>query len=125
MNDRLRSVVLGLVIGLVPLLLLDLARVLSDAVSRDADGTSVWWPIACYVGAGIVAAVGVAAAHRDRLVPIVGLVVVLLAVLPTVPSDAVAWLPSLPLATVTGAAQGIALAIAGAYAYASAQGGRL
>ena len=122
MNERARSLVFGICIGLVPLLLLDLARVLSDAVSRDADGTSAWWPVACYLGAGIVAAIGVASARRDRLIPIVGLVVMLLAVLPTVPSETVAWLPLLPLTTVTDAAQGIALAIVGAYSYAAVRG---
>ena len=124
MSERVRSLLFGLAAGLVPLLLLDLARVLSDAVSRDADGTSAWWPVACYLAAGIVAAAGVSAARNDRLVPVVGLVVVLLAVLPTLRSGVVEWLPSLPLAPVTGVAQGIALAIAGAYAYAALQGGR-
>ena len=121
MSGRARSLLFGVGVGLVPLLLLDLARVLGDAVVRDADGTSVWWPIACMVAAGMVAAVGVGAAHRDRLVPLVGLVVVLLAVLPTVPSAAVDWLPWPPLVT-GGAAQGIALAIAGAYGYAALRG---
>ncbi|MFA9431247.1 hypothetical protein [Egicoccus sp. AB-alg2] len=124
MNERARSVLVGLFAGLAPLLLLDLARVLQDAVFADPGGTSVWWPIACFVGVGAIAAFGVSAARGDRLVAVVAIAVLLLAALPSVATSSPAWLPSLPLVTDSFASQAVAFAVVGAYAYALARGPR-
>ncbi len=124
MNERLRSVLLGVGVGIVPLLLLDLARILDDAVAADGGDTSVWWPVASYLAAGAVAAFGVGAGRGDRLVPATGAVVLLLVVLPTVPVGVAARLPSLPLLPAAAASQAVVFAIAGAYLYATVRGSR-
>jgi hypothetical protein len=54
---------LGLVAGMVPLLLLDLARIL-HAHMRDGGATSLWWPIACYAAVGGLVAATVASGVR-------------------------------------------------------------
>ena len=118
MNERARSVVIGVFAGVAPLLLLDLARVLQDAIRTDPGGTSVWWPVACYVGVGAVAAFGVAAARGDRIVPTVAIVALLLAALPTVATNPASWLPGVPLITTSLAAQAVAFTLVGAYLYA-------
>jgi len=123
-TDRVRGIVLGLGVGIGPLLLLDLARILRDAVASDGGQTSVWWPIACYLAAGLVAAAGIAAGRRDRLVPAIGAVVVLLVALPTVPSALAARIPSLPVVPATTPSQAIAFVLIGAYVYAAMQGPR-
>lgn len=120
MNERVRTVLFGLAVGLVPLLLLDLARILGEAVERDPSSTSRWWVVAGYLGAGIVAGVGVAAGRKERLVPLVGLAVVVLFSLPLVPGDA--WLPVLPLSPDHPGGEAVALAVIGAYAYAAVRG---
>lgn len=122
MNERLRSVLLGVGVGVVPLLLLDLARILDDAVAADGGDTSVWWPVASYLAAGAVAAFGIGAGRRDRLVPAVGAVILLLVVLPTVPIGMAARLPSLPLLPAAAASQAVVFAVAGAYVYAAVRG---
>lgn len=122
MNQRVRGVLLGLGVGLAPLLLLDLARILDDAVAADGGQTSVWWPVACYLGAGAVAAVGIGAGRRDRLVPVVAALVLLLVVLPTVPVGLAGRLPSLPLLPAAAASRAVVFAIAGAYLYAAVRG---
>ena len=122
MNERLRSVLLGVGVGVVPLLLLDLARILDDAVAADGGDTSVWWPVASYLAAGAVAAFGIGAGRRDRLVPAAGAVILLLVVLPTVPIGLAARLPSLPLLPAAAASQAVVFAIAGAYVYAAVRG---
>lgn len=120
MNDRLRTVLLGLAVGLVPLLLLDLARILGDAVRRDPVATSRWWVIACYLAAGAVAAAGVAAGRRDRFVPLIGLLVVALFTLPALP---LGWsFPALPLSPTDPGGEAIALTLVGVYAYAAVRG---
>lgn len=124
MNERVRSVVVGLFAGVAPLLLLDLARVLQEAIRTDPSGTSVWWPVACYVGVGAIAAFGVSASRADRIVPAVAMAVLLLAALPTVATRPAAWLPGIPLLTTTFAAQAVAFGLAGAYAYALVRGPR-
>lgn len=118
MNERARSVVIGVFAGVAPLLLLDLARVLQDAIRTDPGGTSVWWPVACYVGVGAVAAFGVAAARGDRIVPTVAIAALLLAALPTVATNPASWLPGVPLVTTSLAAQAVAFTLVGAYLYA-------
>ena len=122
MNERLRSVLLGVGVGVVPLLLLDLARILDDAVAADGGDTSVWWPVASYLAAGAVAAFGIGAGRRDRLVPAAGAVILLLVVLPTVPIGLAARLPSLPLLPAAAASQAVVFAVAGAYVYAAVRG---
>ena len=94
MNERVRSVVFGLSVGIGALLLLDLARILAASVGRG--DTSVWWPVACYLAVGLLVAVGVSAGGRDRLVPLLAGSVVLVAALPAVPADAPGWLPQIP-----------------------------
>jgi hypothetical protein len=123
-NDRVRGVLLGLGVGIGPLLLLDLARILRDAVATDGGETSVWWPIACYLAAGLVAAAGIAAGRRDRIVPAIGALVVLLVALPTVPSAIAERVPSLPVVPATTPSQAIAFVLVGAYLYAAIQGPR-
>ncbi len=122
MNERLRSILLGVGVGVVPLLLLDLARILDDAVAADGGDTSVWWPVASYLAAGAVAAFGIGAGRKDRLVPTAGAVILLLVVLPTVPIGMAARLPSLPLLPAAAASQAVVFAIAGAYVYAAVRG---
>jgi hypothetical protein len=123
-NERLRAVLLGLGLGVAPLLLLDLARILGEAVAADGGETSVWWPVACYLGVGAVAAVGVGSGLRDRTIPIVAAVVLLVVVLPTVPADLAARLPAVPLLSAADASQAVVFAVAGAYVYSAVRGGR-
>ena len=124
MNDRVRSVLIGLGAGVAPLLLLDLAGILSDAVAADGGGTSPWWPIAGYLAAGVVTAIGVAAGRRDRIVPIVAAAVLLLVALPTVPLDGPSWLPRLPLMPTGAVAQAVVFTIAGVMLTAALRGPR-
>jgi hypothetical protein len=122
-NERLRSVLLGLAVAVGPLLLLDLAATLSG-VGGD-DPVNIWWMLACYAAAGAIVAFGVAASRRDRIVPVVALVVLLYAVLPAVPSPATDWMRALPFAggpLRTHGLLAVGAAIAGAYAYALVRG---
>jgi hypothetical protein len=123
-NERVRSVLLGLAVGLVPLLLVDLARILTEAVAADGGDASRCWPVAAYLATGLVAAYGVGTGRRDRLVPASGAVVVLLAVLPQIPVAPPTAL-SLPLVPTTGAGQAVVAAVAGAYLYAAVRGPKL
>jgi len=121
-SERVRSVVTGIAVGIVPLLLVDLARILSEAVAADGGLTSAWWPVAAYLATGVVAAYGVGAGRRERLVPAVGAAVVLLVVLPAVPVVRAGVLASLPLVPSTAASRAVAVAVAGAYLYAAVRG---
>ncbi len=121
MNERVRSVLEGVVVGIVPLLLVDLARILTEAVAADGGETSRWWPVAAYFATGLVAAYGVGAGRRDRIVPAIGAVVVLLAVAPQLPFAPPGGFV-LPLVPTTAASQAVALATAGAYVYAAVRG---
>jgi hypothetical protein len=121
---RVQPILLGLVAGLVPLLLLDLARILHAAHLRDGGDTSLWWPIACWVAVGVIVAVGVAAGPRERLVPVIAAVLVLLVTLPTVPTRMAPWLPTMPVVPSTLEQQVAAFVIVGAYAYAALRGRR-
>lgn len=125
MNERVRSVLLGLGLGVAPLLLLDLAATLRVAMQRDPTATSAWWPIACYVAAGALVAVGVAAGRRDRLTVAVASLVVVLAALPLVPLGGLRWLSGLPVPGIgdQGGVAGVFLAL-GAYVYATVRGPR-
>lgn len=122
MSERVRSILTGLAVGIVPLLLVDLARILTEAVAADGGETSAWWPVAAYLATGIVAASGVGAGRRQRLVPAIGLTVVLLALLPAVPLAPLAGLSVVPLVPATAAGEAVVAAIAGAYLYALVRG---
>jgi uncharacterized membrane protein YhhN len=121
---RVQPLLLGLAAGIVPLLLLDLARILYAAHLRDGGDTTLWWPIACWVAVGVVVAFGVAAGQRERLVPVIGGLLVLLVTLPTVPTRAATWLPTLPVVPSTLEQQVAAFVIVGAYVSASLRGRR-
>lgn len=124
MTDRVRALLLGLAVGVGPLLLLDLGATLRQAVRSDpAGGTSVWWPVACYAATGAVVAFGVALGRRDRLIPAVGAAVVLVVALPAVPSGATGWLSRVVPPVADDAAGFAALFVsAGAYLYAAVRG---
>lgn len=123
MNDRVRAILLGIGLAVAPLLLLDLGGTLTSAVSRDPDETSVWWPVACYLAAGVLVAMGVGMARRDRLLAVAAAVVVIALTLPLVPSGLTRWLAGLPIPSL-GDRAGIAalLVVAGAYVYAAVRG---
>lgn len=127
MNDRVRSVLLGLALGVAPILLLDLAAMLRDAVQRDPAGTSYWWVVACYVGVGVVSGSGLMAATRDRLLAGVAVAVLLVAVLPWLPLAGLGWLERLPLVPFGNGgfdAIGVGSTLVGAYAYVLVRGRR-
>lgn len=94
MNARVRSVLLGLGLGIAPLLLLDLAVELS----RVADSTTAWWAIAVYALIGATLAIAIAHARSDPLIPAVAAGVLLFAVAPGLPQP----LSRLPLLPVVG-----------------------
>jgi hypothetical protein len=122
-NQRVRSILLGLAVAIGPLLLLDLAATLGGAPADD--GVNIWWMLACYAGVGAIVAFGVAASRRDRILPTVALVVTLYAVLPAVDSPATDWMRALPFAGGPLRSHGllaVGAAIAGAYAYALVRG---
>jgi hypothetical protein len=126
-SERVRSALLGLLVGLVPLLLLDLADTLRDASQRDLSATNLWWMLACFVLAGVIVATGLAASRRDRVVPAVALVVVAAVTLAAMPTSGTSWLLDLPL--VGGLAGNYAVVavggvIVGAYAFALIRGPR-
>jgi hypothetical protein len=126
-NERVRSVLLGLAVAIGPLLLFDLANTLRQGMQEQLDSTNLWWMLACYAGAGVIAAFGVGASRRDRIVPAVAIVVMLYAVLPAVPSGATDWMRALPLAggpLESGTGLPVGAALVGAYAYALVRGPR-
>lgn len=127
MNARVRSVLLGLGLGLAPVLLLDLAGTLRDAVQADPAGTSYWWVLACYLGAGVLAGLGLLAGVRDRLLAAVALVVLVLAVLPQAPVGGTDWLQRLPILPSGGSSLdvlGVGFVLVGAYGYVLVRGAR-
>lgn len=124
MNERVRSIVTGLAVGIVPLLLVDLARILTEAVAADGGQTSRWWPIAAYLATGLVAAYGAGAGRSERLVPLIGAAVVLLALAAAVPGQPPLGLDALPLFPGTLAGQAVVASVAGVYLYAAVRGPR-
>ncbi|MEX2324800.1 MAG: hypothetical protein WD576_03550 [Nitriliruptoraceae bacterium] len=124
MNRSVRSVLVGLVGGVVMLLLLDLARILTQAHARDGGETSAWWPIACYAVVGVILSAIIAAGNRDRVISGVSGGVVLLFLLPTLPLQLAAWVPSLLLVPATAVQQAIAVVVVAACAYAALRGPR-
>lgn len=91
---RVRSVAVGVALGVAPLLLLDLALQLS----RVTEATTAWWAIAAYALIGALVAAAIVHARRDPLIPAVAAVVLLLAVAPSLPAP----LSGLPLLPVVG-----------------------
>lgn len=114
MNHRMQSIVLGVMAGVAPLLLLDLARILHDAHVRDGGQTSEWWSLACYLGVGLVVAWAMAVGSRDRWILSIGAAVIVIFLLPTLPV-AVGWLPELPMAPVTLIQRSVAVVLVGTY----------
>lgn len=119
MSDHVRSVLLGLVLGVAPLLLLDLATELS----RVADATTAWWTIAAYALIGGVIAAAVLRARRDPLIPGVAALVLLLAVAPGLP-DPLDGLPVLPVIGEVAIAQAPVIVVLAAVCAVGAVRGR-
>lgn len=94
MSARLRSVLLGIALGVVPLLLLDLATTLAGVDDR----ATAWWTIAAYALIGASVAATVLRARRDPLIPGVAALVLLVAVAPGLPAP----LDRLPVLPVVG-----------------------
>lgn len=125
MNARLKGILLGLGLGVAPLLLLDLALQLRQAAAGEPGTSTQWWSLGVFALVGAVVAVGVATGRRDRLAPLVAAVVVGLALLPGLPGGVFGWLPSLPVVTdVAAGSIGAVLLTFGAYAYAAVRGGK-
>ena len=125
MSDRVKAALLGLGLGVAPLLLLDLAQQLSRAAAGETGTSTSWWALGVFVLVGVVVALGVATGRRDRLSPAIGAVVLALAVLPGLPGNLFGWLPDLPVVTdVATQLTGPVLVALGAYLYASVRGGK-
>lgn len=92
MSGRVRSVLLGIGLGVAPLLLVDLALELS----RVGEAATVWWALAAYALIGGVVAVAISHARRDPVIPAVAAAVLLLALLPALPQP-LSGLPRLPV----------------------------
>ncbi len=124
MNERVRSILLGIGLGIAPVLLLDLADTLRQSHAADPAGTSLWWVLACYAATGAISAFGLVAAARDRLLAAVALGVLLLAVLPATPVGGLEGLADLPLVVGAGAIDAVAVtvALAGAYTFVLIRG---
>ncbi|MEX0835405.1 MAG: hypothetical protein WD010_04895 [Nitriliruptor sp.] len=82
---------LGLALGIAPLLLLDLAIQLS----RVAESSTAWWAIGAYALIGGIVAAAIVHARRDPLIPAVAAAVLFLAVAPALPAP-LSSLPTLP-----------------------------
>lgn len=124
MSDRVKAVLLGLGLGVAPLLLLDLALQLGRAAAGEPGTSTQWWALGVYLLVGIVVALGVAMGRRERLAPAVGAGVLALAVLPGLPR-ALDWLPwpAFPvIVDVVDQLTGTVLVLLGAYAYAAIRG---
>lgn len=114
MNHRIQSILLGLIAGVVPLLLLDLARILHDAHVRDGGQTSEWWSLACYLGVGLVVAWAATVGWRDRWITAIGAAVIVVFLVPVLPVAA-GWLPELPMAPATTIQRSVAVVLVGTY----------
>jgi len=126
-NAHVRSVLLGLGLGIAPILLLDLARTLRDSFEADPEATSFWWVVACYLVVGAISAFGLMLGARDRLLAAVALGVLVLGIAPWVPVAGLTQLgnlPMLPLGSGGLDAIGIGVALTGAYAYVLVRGSR-
>ena len=127
MSERVRSVLLGLGLGVAPILLLDLAATLRGSVLTDPGGTSFWWVVACYAGTGALSAFGLMAGARDRLLAAMAITVLLIGVVPWIPVTGLGWvsdIPLLPFGSGGFDAIGVGFALIGAYAYVLVRGSR-
>lgn len=125
MSERVKAVLLGVGLGVAPLLLLDLAQQLRRAAGGETGTSTLWWALAVYLLVGVVVAVGVAMGRRERLAPAVGAGVLALAVVPGLPGalDWARWLAPLPpVADVVEQLTGPVLLVLGAYLYAAVRG---
>lgn len=121
MNERVRGVVIGLVLGVVPLLLLDLARQLQS----DATTSSGWWSLAVYLLIGGLVAAGIGLGRRGPWAPATAAIVLTLAVAPVqslVPGPGGFRVPVLSEAA--GLAPELVLVLAAAFAVAAVRGAR-
>jgi hypothetical protein len=124
-NERVKGVLLGLGLGVAPLLLLDLALQLRQAAAGESGTSTAWWSMGVFVLVGVVVAVGVATGRRDRVAPLAAAVVVGLVALPSLPGGVFGWLPTFPVvADVASASSGAVLLTLGAYVYAAVRGGK-
>jgi hypothetical protein len=124
-SDRVRMALLGLGLGIAPLLLLDLAQQLSRAAAGESGTSTSWWALGVFVLVGVVVALGVVTGRRDRLSPAIGAAVLGLAVLPGLPGGLFDRLPDLPVVTdVASQLTGTVLLALGAYLYAAVRGGK-
>ena len=126
MSERVKAVLMGLGLGVAPLLLLDLAQQLRRAAGGETGTSTLWWALGVYLLVGVVVAVGVALGRRERLAPAVAAGVLALAVLPGLPGglDRLPW-SAFPLtADVVEQATGTVLLVLGAYLYAAVRGSR-
>jgi hypothetical protein len=124
-NDRVKGVLLGLGLGVAPLLLLDLALQLRQAAAGETGTSTEWWSMGVFVLVGAVVAVGVATGRRDRVAPLAAAAVVGLVALPALPGDVFGWLPTFPVVTdVASGSSGAVLLTLGAYVYAAVRGGK-
>lgn len=125
MSERMKAALLGLGLGVAPLLLLDLARQLERAAAGEAGTSTRWWSLAAYLLVGVVVAVGVALGRRDRITPAVGAVVLALAVLPGLPGGGPLTRVPVPLvADVARDLTAVVLVVLGAYLYAAIRGSK-
>lgn len=125
MNDRVRSVLLGLGIGAAVLLLLQLSGILRDAAASDGGTATQWWVIAAYAAVGLVVAVGVGLGRSDRLIPGLAVVVLVLFVAPSLPGEPLPFGPW-EIGGQIGLGAGLAIGVVaiGALAYAAIRGPR-
>ena len=125
MNERVRSVLLGIGLGVAPILLLDLAATLRASHTADPAGTSFWWVVACYAGTGALSAFGLLAGARDRLLAAVALGILLIGVAPWIPVAGLSQLADLPLVPFGSGgldAIGVGFVLAGAYTFVLVRG---
>lgn len=123
MSERMKAALLGLGLGVAPLLVLDLARQLERAAAGESGTSTLWWSLAAYLLVGVLASVGVAMGRRDRLTPAVGAAVLALAVLPGLPgSGPLTRIPVPLVADVARDLTAVVLVVLGAYAYAAIRG---
>lgn len=123
MNERVRNALLGLGLAAAILLLLSLSDILRQAARSDESTGTLWWVVACYAAVGAVAALGVMLGRRDRLVPVVAGVLVVLWLAPGLPGVGLPF--AVPL-SVDGFDERVVVGAvsAGAFVYAAVRGGR-
>lgn len=85
MNERVRSIVMGLGVGVAVLLLLQLSGILRDAAAADGGSATQWWVLATYAAVGAVVAFGVGMGRSERFVPGLAALVLVLFVAPSLP----------------------------------------